>query len=671
MSDVGAALTDSLDRFGRGSMLAPIKAPDGVFNAPVYSFSSEATLGVYRDSPGVLGFVMAGTIALLLSATTATFATTVAPTWASDPTGPNALTRKSYVDGAISTAGFLPLTGGALAGPGNLDIAGKLSVGGPFPATAPNARSYFRADAATGIAIAVFAETFGAGGIFQSRAIGGTPAAPTATPINTNLLALVGAGTYDGTNFHASTSMNFQVEAVPTVSSQPSRISFQTTPAGSVTRREVTFIDSAGNVMIGAGVPITQPYQLQVYGLGKAGGTIFDADPRGGALMLQDTSNASGSGGMVTFGSGFSPKPVAYIKSNTLDASGNQRGDLLFGTRTTIGDTAMTEKMRLLSVGQLLVGATSGGLGGIGIDVNGFVRATGPIAFQSAVSGVTIGSSAGLAEQIWTTASAPANQKIWDVFVDASGTMIWRALRDDVTNATAWLTIPRTGFAASYLNWGAPFGFNGAPGFGHTIDMQNAVSANAGGSIGGVSNIGGYSDAGAYTIWAGRNVSNGAYVQLFGGSNGNPSLLILGNSVVGGNLSINAAGEVNLPRGTGLLRIGGAITKFESAEITPPTTSVVTTIAHGGPRAPDLVQLYLRCKIAEQGFSVGDEFLVPPCDIGDPTRQVSLTTNATNIFFANVTSGAAQMGLRANRGLNPYVAITNANWRIVARAHWL
>lgn len=122
MSDIGAALTDSLDRFGRGSMLAPIKAPDGTAVAPVYSFVAEATMGMYRSSAGVLGLSIGGAAALLLSATTAVFDPAVHPQWAANPTGPNDLTPKSYVDTLVST-GYLPLTGGTLSGPLNITYA--------------------------------------------------------------------------------------------------------------------------------------------------------------------------------------------------------------------------------------------------------------------------------------------------------------------------------------------------------------------------------------------------------------------------------------------------------------------------------------------------------------------------------------------------------------------
>jgi hypothetical protein len=69
MSDIGSSLTDSLDRFGRGSMQAPLKGIDGTAVAPAYSFSSEGTLGIYRAGAGVIGFSVAGALVLSIATT--------------------------------------------------------------------------------------------------------------------------------------------------------------------------------------------------------------------------------------------------------------------------------------------------------------------------------------------------------------------------------------------------------------------------------------------------------------------------------------------------------------------------------------------------------------------------------------------------------------------------
>lgn len=48
MTDLGTSLSDSLDRYGRGTMLAALKLIDGAVNAPALAFNAEASTGLYR-----------------------------------------------------------------------------------------------------------------------------------------------------------------------------------------------------------------------------------------------------------------------------------------------------------------------------------------------------------------------------------------------------------------------------------------------------------------------------------------------------------------------------------------------------------------------------------------------------------------------------------------------
>lgn len=68
LADVASALTDSLDRFGRGGMLAPLRFPDGTVTAPSVAFSSETTLGMFRPTSGTLALAVAGVSRFLLTA---------------------------------------------------------------------------------------------------------------------------------------------------------------------------------------------------------------------------------------------------------------------------------------------------------------------------------------------------------------------------------------------------------------------------------------------------------------------------------------------------------------------------------------------------------------------------------------------------------------------------
>jgi hypothetical protein len=74
-SDIGSAITDSLDRNGRGAMLAALKNIDGTQVAPALTFSSEGTLGIYRVGAGILGIAAGGALILSIASTGLTFST--------------------------------------------------------------------------------------------------------------------------------------------------------------------------------------------------------------------------------------------------------------------------------------------------------------------------------------------------------------------------------------------------------------------------------------------------------------------------------------------------------------------------------------------------------------------------------------------------------------------
>lgn len=60
MADIGQALTDSLDRFGRGAMQSAIRFPDGTLTAPSIAFANELTTGMFRAGNSDLRVGVAG-----------------------------------------------------------------------------------------------------------------------------------------------------------------------------------------------------------------------------------------------------------------------------------------------------------------------------------------------------------------------------------------------------------------------------------------------------------------------------------------------------------------------------------------------------------------------------------------------------------------------------------
>lgn len=111
LSDISTELTNSLDRQGRGAMLAPLQLASGSSSAPSLTFSSEASSGLYRAG--------AGDVRLQVSATNAQKWT------ASGVTFPLAATLQG---GATATT--TATNGAALTATGSGTGAGLVSTGG-------------------------------------------------------------------------------------------------------------------------------------------------------------------------------------------------------------------------------------------------------------------------------------------------------------------------------------------------------------------------------------------------------------------------------------------------------------------------------------------------------------------------------------------------------------
>lgn len=134
--------------------------------------------------------------------------------------------------------------------------------------------------------------------------------------------------------------------------------------------------------------------------------------------------------------------------------------------------------------------------------------------------------------------------------------------------------------------------------------------------------------------------------------------------------SPNFTGNPNLPS-SGAMRVGGHITRFESAELTVPSTNLsVVTATHGGSRAPDSFKAVLRCKIAEGNWAVGDEVNFPENDIGVTDRNAQFFANATQVGVAWVSGSNNPPALR-NKTASGVFTLTSANWRLVFRCIWL
>jgi len=151
MSDIGAELTNSLDRTGRGGMLAPFRIFDGTVIQPGLAFANEAGLGLWRSTTGTMHLASVGANVL-----------TVEPGMASSPvkmafygvtqfrnTGMNWWQTKIESDSALSFTPSTAVNGetfdvtkqikmgitGGLSAPGHVTVGGGVAVGGVLPAS--------------------------------------------------------------------------------------------------------------------------------------------------------------------------------------------------------------------------------------------------------------------------------------------------------------------------------------------------------------------------------------------------------------------------------------------------------------------------------------------------------------------------------------------------------
>ena len=162
-----------------------------------------------------------------------------------------------------------------------------------------------------------------------------------------------------------------------------------------------------------------------------------------------------------------------------------------------------------------------------------------------------------------------------------------------------------------------------------------------------------------------------------------PNLLLNNN---GDNIAVEAGDRSVCIQGTAtawtvwVMRASGeavrattpAISKeFTSAEQTI-TAGGTVTLAHGLGVDPKIMQCYLICKTAENGWSVGDKMMLDWIHIYGGTAQSrghTLYFDATNVYilWGNSAPGNTYEGMNKTTGAR--IAPTDANWRLVVKAY--
>jgi hypothetical protein len=114
------------------------------------------------------------------------------------------------------------------------------------------------------------------------------------------------------------------------------------------------YIGASGNIGIGTSAGT---YQLQLFGTGQETANLTDAGLKGGSLYLQAGAVGAGSGGAVLFGTNAGNSTAfAAIKGYLLNGTTNTVGALCFSTRYLVGDTSLTERMRIDYNGSVGIG---------------------------------------------------------------------------------------------------------------------------------------------------------------------------------------------------------------------------------------------------------------------------------------------------------------------------
>lgn len=152
LNDISTELTNSLDRTGKGGMLAAVRTVDGTVTAPAYSFTNETGTGLYRIGASDLGLSLAGVKALEFTATTTTVSSALTVTGALTVSGAASVTGAVTVSSAIGNlvAVTTPSVGADLtSGAGSLaagywrDAVGVVHLRGTATTNAGGAETLF------------------------------------------------------------------------------------------------------------------------------------------------------------------------------------------------------------------------------------------------------------------------------------------------------------------------------------------------------------------------------------------------------------------------------------------------------------------------------------------------------------------------------------------------
>ena len=97
------------------------------------------------------------------------------------------------------------------------------------------------------------------------------------------------------------------------------------------------------------------------------------------------------------------------------------------------------------------------------------------------------------------------------------------------------------------------------------------------------------------------------------------------------------------------------------------TSAGALTLAHSLGAEPKLIQVWIICKTAEQGYSIGDKIVVPMnADNGANSLGVTVVSDSTNLNCRYTSNNPCW--LIAHKTTGGRAGITNANWKAIFKA---
>lgn len=620
MPDIAAALTDSLSRNGNGGMLVPFKFADGVAAGPGMSWVNEPTSGWYRAATNDFRYSVGAQDVLKI--TQAGISLLPGKTFSGDIAGLTSL-ETPLVKSPSGNLALLANGGVGLLqtnGPNNIfawDSASFFAIAGDNTKDLGKAGTAFRSGY---FATSVVTQLWDTGAQPSGQIkINGTP--------NITILSAQFAPTVDlGVNLGAAANRfatgYFGISVVtPNVSASgnvstpildlASQIRFSQAD-GSAARLLISDPSNPGNValryipvgnttlsldvVLGNSSASEKLFQIQ----GNGGRTTFGTLADDGVSALQTTSFKASTSVLTPI----LDNPVGNI---SLRAAGNQVADVVASGNG--GLSPHTDGVNQLGSAAARWGSGYFGFGGVTTpSVQGQPLANFVLNFATAGGCIGIGQVDGANRWRWDNVQfAPANDGTYNLGAAAlrwgTGYFSLQLLLQGTAGGNSFIASSALNTGSHYMTYQVDSG--GAP---KTV-LFGVDGPTARGFIGTLSN--------------------------------HPFDIRVNNLAVA---TFTASGLV-----------GSLTPSFESAEIGCPAGSATTVAAHGLGRVPKSFGVYLRCKIAEEGWVVGDEIQL--------THGVDTFANATSVGVVDA-SGIPLISRTTFAGLNA----TAANWRLIFRA---